>query len=266
MSPDKLITGRWHDRAGHSPTTLTQQYGTPSGWYRRSLYVADQKDGALEQRELFQYIRAAAIFRRGTRITSLTVDPAWTVMCNLPHKDWILLLVSVKDTKQWLQRAYDAGALAWWVCEPGPLFKYEPIKHPDPQEETAFPLNERGAGQYNRQALKEEIANGTASVIELAKKYGISRTMVYQIKSAMRAGRTRINRKPRDNELRPEQIEPIIRDIQSGMYGKDAIAERNGVTKYHVTGVINRYNLKGLLPRGYANKKLKEELANKKAP
>jgi transposase len=268
MLPKNISANRWHNATSHSAHDLAQRYGLPSAWLRRS--AQSTETAVLDDLGVkFQYMRAAAVFPLHTPITPLTVVPTWSVVCKPARKAYRIVLVSVVDAEAWIQRAYEAGAEAWWLCDPGPLYRYEPIVHPDPRTASLEDVaQDRGAGEYDRDALMQDLARGTQTQAALAAKYGITRSMVSQVNKMRKASlitRPRRQRGPRTEPLNPEQEAVIIQDIQAGTMTKLMIAERHQVAVNRVGLLILKYNLKGLLPRGGNAKKLSPKYREKQA-
>lgn len=268
MLPKNISANRWHNAAGHSAHELGQRYGLPSAWLRRS--AQSTETAVLDDLGVqFQYMRAAAVFPLRTPITPLTVRPTWSVVCRAARKPYRVILVSVEDAEAWIQRAYEAGAEAWWLCDPGPLYEYRPIQHPDPRTASLDDVAEdRGAGEYDRAALIDDLARGLQTQAALAIKYGITRSMVSQVNKLRKQSlitQPRRQRGPRTEPLRGEQEAAVIQDIQAGTMTKLMIAERHGVAVNRVSLLILKYNLKGLLPRGGNAKVLSPKFTRKQS-
>ena len=256
--PREIAHGRWHNHNNANANYLTQQYGTPAAWLRRSFQSVIQSDRDPAEAQV-KYIRAAAVFGPGGSLLPLTTNTCWSLLCNPQTKNYRVVVVSTEDPIGWIEQARAQGALAWWLAEPGPVYVYEPIFHPDPRTVGLEDVAEsRGAGEYDRDALIRDLAAGQRQSA-LAAKYGITRSMVSQVNKMRRAslpGGAKRLRGPKTDPLTPEQEGALLQDISAGLMTKAMMAEKHSVPINRITVFINKYNLKGRLPRGANAKKL----------
>ncbi|CAB4154809.1 hypothetical protein UFOVP642_32 [uncultured Caudovirales phage] len=261
MWNSNIAPERWHNHQGLGSTTLYQTYGTPSAWYRRSYYTISKNESDVVKDE-YNFIRAAAVFKTGVPLTPFTVNVEYSLICDIAHRGWKVMLVSCADPVAWLSRAYEAGAVAWWLCSPGPVFEYVPRVYPDSREETDTMLeSSRGPGKYDRDQVMWDLKNSTMSQQAIGNKYGITRSMVSVIARQLR-NLEGVEAKPRRGpvmQMDPKLLPLVKRDIMTGRMNKEMIANKHGVTKQNITSIVDTHGLAGYLPRGTSTAKLIEK-------
>lgn len=256
-----LERNRWHDPRFTAPSKLTATYGTPRAWFRRSLMSnpADLKNSPSLQDE--QFIRCAAVFRSGQDINPFLRD-CWGVWIAGNNREWQMIVASPRDALSWIENAYNAGALAWyWADDAVPVWYYRAVDYSNDIEESALEdmkiarrvkTVKLSDDDYPR--LIQDIRAGTETITDLALKYKISRTMIYNIirKNNLKpppAGSALLGHK---HKMTAETEQLIIEDIRSARMTRAQIARKHNLDPNAIAAVITRNNLMGILPRGGA--------------
>ena len=257
---------RWHNHHANSPTTLYQTYGSPLTWFRRGFYTTNKTESDVIK-DNYKFIRAAAVFKTNIPLTPLTINTEYSLICNFEYRGWKIMLVSCQDPVAWLSRAYESGAVAWWLCKPGAVYQYEPVVYPDAREETDSidAATPRGAGIYDREQVLWDLKHTSLSQQAIGNKHGITRSMVSLIARELRQLdqiEPKITCGPR-SQVDPKLVPLIKRDVMSGKMNKDMIAAKHGVSTHNITNIINKHGLAGYLPRGTSTAKLLQKYFKK---
>jgi hypothetical protein len=251
MDFKNIQRNRWHDRSATGSSRLNALYGSPRAWFRRSFFVpADQLNHITDSRDE-KYIRCAAVFPQGQNLTALTRD-CWAIWVNGQpfQRTWQMLLTSPEDAVNWVENAYTAGAIAWYIFDDQPQWYFRPLEHttdPDLDTRPVPKEHQRGPGLYDPASLEADIKSRLISVPEMAEKYGISRAMIYKIRGRfgiMGAPVTR--RRQRVDQL---DTKAIIADIHSRRLTRGQIARKHNCETADIANIIRRYKLAGILPK-----------------
>ena len=243
---------RWHDRSGTSGNRLNALYGSPRAWFKRSFFVPSEQLSNITDTRDEDFIRCAAVFPPGQNLTALTRD-CWAIWINGRRFDrpWQMLIASPEDAVNWVENAYTAGAVAWYIFDDDrPHWYFRPLEHNIDPELDSRPVPreyERGPGRYDPAALEADIRSRYISVPEMADKYGISRAMIYKIRGQfgiMGAPVTR--RRQRVDQL---DVEAIIADIHTRRLTRGQIAQKHKCETADIANIIRRYKLAGILPK-----------------
>jgi len=240
---------QWFDSAGTNPARLNTIYGTPTGWFKKSLQAPQNIE--LHDTYIEHSIRAAAVFKRGSNIKDLISAAPWSLLVNWPPKNWTVVIVSVQDIDAWVALARSRGALAWYINDVAEVFEYKPIDWAAREQEFVEDLRVETRGgarvplaQYNTNidhaAVRADLAQGYYSVIEIAAKHNISRTMVYNIRNNSNIG-TRVN--PSYNEVE------VVNDILSRQYTRKSIMDKHGMTISQMQLLQKKHKLVGFFKK-----------------
>lgn len=259
---------RWHNRFNHSGNLLMREYGTPGGWFKRSLFPNDYRGAGISNfNQYWNTIRAAAVFTNRARLTLLT-DVPYSLIIAPGYKPWRMIIVSADDPEAWIDRARLAGATAWWLAEPGPVFKYTPVDHTEPELDLIPEKTQRRIIKprepYDREAVVREIKQGRDSLVEIAERHRITTETVYKINRGLREARDPDYRRTGSGRISvdPALEAAICADVLTGQMTRPMIARKNNTTIPVVMKVVRDNRLK-TLPRGYAAQRIARQ---KKSP
>ena len=242
---------QWFDLAGSSPARLDSIYGTPRGWFKKSLQAPQNIE--LHDAYIEHSIRAAAVFKRGCNIKHLISAAPWSLLVNWPPKNWTVILVSVADIDAWITAARAAGAVAWFIDDSAKVFEYKSIDWAAREQEFVEDLlvETRGGSRVPRakystdidhEAIRADLAQGYLTVIEIAHKHNISRTMVYNIRN-----NSNIGTRPKPKEF---DETALMADIVSRKYTRDELAEKYQITMSQMQMFQRKHKLVGFFKRG----------------
>ena len=254
MQASKLQRNQWHDRTGTNMVRLGHMYGSPRGWHARSLQSANLNE--IQDLNIQHNIRAAAIFPRGVNVKQLVRDTPWCLFVNWPPRNWTILIASPVDAEAWIESAYNLGAIAWYIDDAAPVFVYTPIQHPDPFTDLQDPdfdpdsidtvsRRDFGPGNINHDIVRQDLKNGYLTVVQIAAKHGVSRTMIYNIKD-MLTGKKEY--KPPVYSKYDEDA--VVLDIKSQMYNRLEICQKYEITLAQLTHLQKKRNLRGYFRKG----------------
>lgn len=175
--------GKWHtlDSVPLTERQYTLKYGTPKSWFRKSVPLGTG-DGDIYADE--QWITNAAVFARGTDVSSLFESIDWGIVVYWPGNDFIVVLASSNFKEVWTRDACALGARAWYIVEEGVPYRWVQKVHRDDTANTVQPREASKSGKkgINHEEVADDIRRGYYSATEIAAKYGISKQMIVVIR------------------------------------------------------------------------------------